>query len=128
MGSMIEQLEPRASAVTTTHGGPAQPVRLTNLHRFVPYYLLLGSKAVQKLTGIKLYRPRAARRLAASPEWRHAALEVLADGDARTFRSRSLFRPGELERVLAEATDPLFGRLVTVEGALRAVDTEVVRA
>ena len=132
MGHMIEQLEPRASAVTTTRGGPAQPMRLTNLHRFVPYYVGLGSKAVQKLTGLQLYRPRGTRGLSASPEWRLAALRVLADPDPRSFRSRSLFRPGELERLLAEAAAPdggtaLFGRVLTVEGALRAVESEVVR-
>jgi hypothetical protein len=125
MGHMIERLEPRASAVTTTRGGPAQPLRLTNLHRFVPYYARLGSKAVQKVTGVRLYRPRGERLLPASPAWRLAALRVLADPDPRSFRSRALFRPDELERLLAGAGGALFGRVLTVEAALRAVDAEV---
>jgi hypothetical protein len=60
-----------------------------------------------------------------------AALRTLADPDASSFRSRSLFKPGELERLLADvsagADTPLFGRVLTVEGALRAVDTEAAR-
>jgi hypothetical protein len=132
VGHMIELLEPRASAIRTTHGGPAEPLRLRNAHRFVPYYLLLGSKAIHKVTGVQLYRPRATRRLPASPEWRRAAVRTLAGPDPDSFRSRSLFKPGELERLLEQAAvpdggAPLFGRLLTVEGALRAVDTEVVR-
>ena len=125
MGRMIEGLEPRASAVTTTRGGPAQPLRLTNLHRFAPYYARLGSKAVQKATGVQLYRPRGERRLPASPAWRLAALRVLADRDPRSFRSQALYKQDELERLLAGLDGALFGRVLTVEAALRAVDTEI---
>jgi hypothetical protein len=50
----------------------------------------------------------------------------------RSFRSRALYKPDELERLFADAAQPdfaratLFGRVVTVEAALRAVDAEVV--
>jgi hypothetical protein len=125
MGHMIEGLEPRASTVTTTRGGPAQPLRLTNLHRFAPYYARLGSKAVQKVTGVELYRPRGERRLPASPRWRLAALRVLADPDPRSFRSRALFERRELDRLVGGLDGALFGRVLTVEAALRAVDAEV---
>jgi hypothetical protein len=126
MGHMIERLEPRASAVTTTRGAPAQPVRVTNLHRFAPYYARLASKAVHKTTGLQVYRPRGERRLPASPAWRLAALRTLADPGPRSFRSRALFDPAELERLLVEDGRPeLFGRVLTVEAALRAVDAEI---
>jgi len=129
MSHMIEQLDPGASAVTTTRGAPAQPVRPRNLHRFAPYYLRLASKAVQKTTGRELYRPRGERRLPASPAWRLAALRTLAAPDPRSFRSRALFEGDELERLLADdGRSELFGRVLTVEAALRAVDTEVTRA
>jgi hypothetical protein len=125
MGHMIERLDPRASAVITTRGAPAQPLRLTNLHRFAPYYLRLGSKAVYKATGVQLYRPRGERRVPPSQAWRLAALRALADVDPRSFRSRALFVQEELDRLLAGAHPDLFGRVLTVEAALRAVDAEV---
>ena len=131
MQRMIEQLDPRAAAVRTTRGGPAQPMRMTNLHRFWPYYARLASKALEKATGLRIYRPRAEQRVAASPELRLAALQAVLGDDARSMRSRALFRPAQLDLLLAEAARPdfersqLFGRIVTVEAALRTVDAEV---
>src|SRR5206468_7827082 len=118
---------PRVAAIATTHGGPAQPMRLGNVHRFVPYYLLLASKAVQKITGVHIYRPLAAQRAQTSTELRLAAVRAVAGRDGTgSLRSQSLFRPGELERLLGEGARseagqaPLFGRALTIEAALRA--------
>jgi hypothetical protein len=132
MRHMLQLLEPRAAAVRTTHGGPAEPTRLTNLHRFLPYYALLTSKAIQKLTGVQVYRPRAAKRVPTSSGLRVAALDAVL-GEDDQLKSRALFRPAALESLLSEARRPglareqLFGRILTVEAALRAVDAEVDR-
>jgi glutamine amidotransferase-like protein len=131
MQHMIEELQPRVAAIRTTKGGPAQPMRLANLHRFVPYYAHLGSKAVEKVAGLRLYTPPSERRPPISPARRVAARALLGD-DVRSFRSRALYKTGELERLFADAEQPafaqatLFGRIVTVEAALRAVDAEVM--
>lgn len=133
MQHMIEQLQPRAAAVRTTKGGPAQPMRVTNLHRFLPYYFRLASKAVEKVTGVCVYQPRAARRVPASAGFRLAALRTVVGEDARLLRLRALFKPADLDRLLADAgraeagRGRLFGRIRTVEAALLAIGVEVDR-
>jgi hypothetical protein len=132
MRHMLQFLEPRAAALRTTSGGPGEPMRLANLHRFLPYYGLLTSKAIQKLTGVQIYRPRAARRVVTSNGLRVAALDVVRGKDGQ-LRSRALFKPAQLEYLLGEAVgsgparEQLFGRILTVEASLRAVDAEVER-
>ena len=132
MRNMLQLLHPRAAAVRTTSGGPAVPTRLTNLHRFLPYYGLLAAKATQKLTGVRVHRPRAERRVATSSALRVGALGAVCGRDDR-WRSGALFRPAALELLLNEARRPgsvreqLLGRILTVEAALRAVDAEVDR-
>jgi hypothetical protein len=134
MRRMIEQLHPRAAAVRTTTGGPAAPIRPTNLHRFFPYYLRLGTKAIEKSTGVRVHQPRAERREPVQADISSAALQFVLGGssDLRSMRSRALFRQPELERLVFDSRSgnlagPLFGRILTVEAALRAVGTEVTR-
>jgi hypothetical protein len=98
MRRMIEHLQPGAAAVRTTKGGPAQPLRVSNLHRFLPYYARLGSKAVEKVTGIRLYDLRAERRPPGPVDVRRHALRFVLDGAAPaavSFRSRALYVAGE---------------------------------
>ena len=130
MQRMIEELQPSAAAIRTTRGGPAQPMRVGNLHRFLPYYANLAAKAVEKATGMRVYVPAAERR-ARIPAARFLAARSLLGDDVRSFRSLALYKREELERLFSEAAQPAFphatllGRIVTVEAALRAVDTEV---
>jgi len=134
MQCMIEELQPRAAAVRTTKGGPAQPMRLTNIHRFAPYFSRLTVKALEKVTGKHVYRPRADRRTPMSPELRLAALRTVVGGDVRSLRSGVLFEPAELDRLFVDAQQPdfergqIFGRILTVEAALRAVGAQVTSA
>jgi hypothetical protein len=128
---MIEELQPRAAAVRTTRGGPAQPIRIGNVYRFVPYFLRLTVKALEKVTGMHVYRPRAERRTPMSPELRLAALQTVLGGDAESMRSGVLFKAAELDRLFGEAERPdfargqIFGRILTVEAALRAVGAQI---
>lgn len=132
MRCMMDELQPRAAAVRTTRGGPAQPMRVSNVHRFLPYYARLTAKAVEKVTGLRVYRPRAERPT--SSELRLAAVRTVVGRDARSLRSRALFKTAELDRMLIDAARPdfahgqLFGRILTVEAALRAVDADVASA
>ena len=49
MREMIQRLDPSVAAIVTTSGGPAQPMRVSNFHRF-PYYSDIGVRAVNKLS------------------------------------------------------------------------------
>lgn len=137
MRSMIEALDPRVAAVSTMKGGPAQPLRLTNLHRFLPYYALLGRKAVTKLSDYLLGRPLLMPHAPSDPiraMARQSVVNELGEGrrlQAETMRSASLFKADALNSLLSRAGEPgledatLLQRTLTIEMALRAADTSV---
>ncbi len=138
MRHMIAHLDPLVAGLDTDTGGPAEPWRLTNLHRFAPYYGKLGRQATRKVTKKVLGRTLLA---AAPPPHRPRAAEarralmsrVEAKGvlDISNMRSGRLYEPRSLRILLEEAGAPgfphdmLFGRIVTVELALRAADAGV---
>ena len=137
MRHMTTRLDPSIAAVRTATGGPAQPWRLSNLHRFAPYYVDLARRAVAKLsyraTGHAVFARRTRPRPAASRARSTLVRKLRAEGalDSSRMRSAPLYKPGALEQWLDLAERPVFaddellGRLVTVELALRAVDASI---
>lgn len=135
---MIDRLDPNLAAIRTVPaGGPAQPLRLSNIHRFVPYYADIARRVVGKLsyraTGRDFLYPRRWPRPAAARARRTLVRNLRAEGvlDPPRMRSAPLYSRGALEPWLDRAEKPefadesLLGRLVTVELALRAVDASV---
>jgi len=137
MRHMINRLDPTIAAVRTLTGGPAQPWRLSNLHRFAPYYADLARRAVAKLnyraTGRAVLAPRRHPRPAVARARTTLVRKLRTEGvlDPGRMRSAPLYKPGALEPWLDLAERPVFaddellGRLVTLELALRAVDASV---
>jgi hypothetical protein len=137
MRHMINRLDPKLAAIRTATGGPAQPWRLSNVHRFVPYYIDLGRRATAKLSYRAIGRAVFARRTNPRPEAVRARTTLVrslrSEGvlDPSRMRSAPLYKPGALEPWLDLAERPVFadeellGRLVTLELALRAVDASV---
>ena len=137
MRHMINRLDPTLGAVRTGSGGPAQPWRLSNLHRFVPYYVDLGRRATTKLSYRATGHAVFARRTNQRPEALRARTMLVrrlrSEGvlDPSRMRSAPLYKPGALKPWLdlAErpefAGDELLGRVVTSELALRAADASV---
>jgi hypothetical protein len=137
MRHMIAALDERIAAIGTVTGGPAEPWRLSNLHRFLPYYGNLARRAVTKLTQTTTGRPI----LAPSPtvderivSARRAILEQLSKDGALTpseMRAGRLFKLAALEELLERAARPdfpddeLLGRIITIELALRAADASL---
>ena len=133
---MIERLSPVIAAVGTTRGGPAQPWRVSNVHRFLPYYQQLGRKAVTK-TSEKLLGRFLLLQSRTFPWSTRANTKVLAslaaEGSFRPgeLRTGSLYQPQALEALLARAgagdftQNALLGRIITLELALAQADADV---
>lgn len=122
---VIERLSPQISKVATERGGPAQPFRLSNAHRFLPYYTRLGRTAVRKIRG----RPSPATPMPASQATAYGAsvAELRGEGlfDPQSMRTGALYDPAALARMVSNAGSPGFGawtqlgRVVTLEMTLR---------
>jgi len=134
MQHLIVALDPRLAAITTTKGGPAEPLRVGNIHRFVPYFARISRKAVTKLSEKAISRPLllpAPRLDATRSRARRALVDTFDDGRplrADTMRCARLFKRDALEGLLSRAGDAdfsdsaLLGRILTAELALRMVD------
>lgn len=137
MRHMIDALDPRIAAFPTSIGGPAQPQRIRNLHRFWPYYRHYGRKAItkvgQRLFGRALLLPPPVPDTLRARA-RRAIIDSFDDGQPlrhRTMRCAALFRADVVDDLLARAGDPNFedtnmlGRILTAEMAMRLVDAGV---
>lgn len=132
---MMQRLDPRLASQATSRGGPAEPWRPSNVHRFLPYYAQIGRKAVNKIS----HKVTGRTFLAAPPPtwlWEDKANNAVLDRLGReeplehaTMRSAALFDPGVLDDFLAAARSsgftqtPMLGRILTIELALRATDS-----
>jgi Glutamine amidotransferase domain len=138
MRRMIDRLDPAIAAIATTRGGPAQPWRLRNAHRFAPYFASLGRKAVDKVTTKYLGRAYLSSGATFFPWAQQANSRVIdllsVDGivDPSVMRSGPLYDPRAFERFLARARQGavtaesnLLGRIITVELALRETDSAI---
>jgi hypothetical protein len=126
---IIDRLSPVLAPLPTTLGGPAQPMRLANAHRFLPYYRDAAAATLRKVRRSGRSRgPGTPARIAAA---RGAAIRLLRDEgtlDAGRMRTAALYAPDALDRFLADAGRPGFtgwqmaGRIATLELLARAAD------
>jgi hypothetical protein len=139
MRRIMQRLNPKIAAITTTAGGPASPMRPTNFHRFIPYYADVGlrasNKLVEKVFGrgfLSDFTEPAPHILAA----RQACLANVIDSSENAssnglIRSAALYNGQRLQSFLSQAPQPnfrelaLLGRILTVELALRATDSYI---
>jgi hypothetical protein len=132
--ALLDRLDAQVAALPTTHGGPGGSLHIGNAHRFLPFYAGLARRAADKLTQKAVGRPLIRRPVddgARQAAVRRAVIHHLGDsrGGLRyeQMRSRALYRQVELDSFLQRSGDPdfrdgrLFGRVVTVEMAFRAV-------
>jgi glutamine amidotransferase-like protein len=137
MRHMIQRLDPHVAAIETTRGGPAEPWKATNLHRFLPYYGTIARKAISKVAQKTLGRTVFATGARFNP-CDLPARRVLFDHlgwkgrlERSDFRSATLFQPRALDEFLRRAYShptidvTLLGRLVTAELAVRATDARL---
>jgi len=134
---LMERVNPALAAFETTDGGPALPMRVTNLHKFTPYWSAIGKQLVRKASQAVLGRsllPPARDEFAGYPlaRWRRETLECLEQDrvlDHAHMHSGPLYDADHLMDFVARARTPDFGhetllsRILTVEMALRSVGT-----
>jgi hypothetical protein len=139
MRHMMARLDHRVAAIETRPwGGPAAPMRLRNAYRFVPYYRDVAGRAAAKLMQKTVGRsparaPRPDERLVRVYRALMGHADDAVDGGLRhaTMRSAPLYRGPEVDELLSgvrqgRLTAPdLIDRIVTVELALRAADSEL---
>jgi len=132
---LMEKVNPFLASVETTDGGPALPMRVTNLHKFIPYFSLIGGQFVRKVSREFLGRsllPVARDEFATYPitRWRRETLDCLEqDGilDPAHMHSGRLYDTEHLANFLKQARteefsqETLLSRILTVEMALRSV-------
>ena len=131
---LIERLDPSVAAIPTNEGAPATPLRLTNLPAFLPYYAREAERAFNRAAVTLLHRsfrrsPGVGDQGAVAVR---AATVAHLGTDVKTWRTAPLYNPGRLADLLVRASRTdfgeslLFGRIITVELALRAADSVVV--
>ena len=136
---MMQRLDPMAASILTSPwGGPAEPIRISNAYRFLPYYYDVGkratAKALEKASRGAVTRQRTGnerRRLlrAAFLQWGDATL----DGglDPATMRTASLLDVGMVRELIERgrredsADLEILDRLITLELALQVADSAV---
>ncbi len=139
---MLSRLNPRVAAVETQAGGPAEPPRPGNLHRFGRYYVRTGHRAAnkigQKALGRRLLRPVERYDWWSPDDSRRAAMNVVRNGSGRPLvdqlRTAPLFHRERLAAFLAlargaEFSDPsALGRILTADLTLRAAGASIEEA
>lgn len=137
MRHLMRALNPGIASIETTNGGPAEPQRMSNIHRFLPYYADMGRRALNKLTERATGRGLLSRSDAPDERIvsaRRAVLDQVKGGEALEIgrmRTGRLYEPGKLDDLFQRAMRPdfgddeLLGRIVTLELTLRAVDASL---
>jgi hypothetical protein len=125
---MIHRLSPAMASVPTTLGGPAEPLRVTNAHRFLPYLTDAGRATVRKLRGRQRGRGSANAAAEWGPRYERVLTGLRAEGllDPETMHSAELYDAERLTATLDRARRPdlavwtVLSRIATLEAALRA--------
>jgi len=137
---MLERVSPNLANIETADGGPAAPMRLSNWHRFIPYWSGVGQKLVwgasRRVLGRSLWdkgNPGTDGLAYPQGQWRRDTVALLEDGvlDPAHMVSASLYDAEQLRTLLSQAQadefkfEPVLSRILTVEMALRQVNTAI---
>lgn len=132
---LMERVNPVLAGFETTDGGPALPMRITNIHRFKPYWTFIGQQLLRKGSQTVLGRsllPAARDEFDRYPlhRWRCETLDCLEQDhvlDPAHMHSSRLYNAERLAGFVEQARTEEFGqeaflsRILTVEMALRSV-------
>jgi len=136
--ALLEKESPQLANFATTTGGPAAPMRPTNLNKFWPLFKPLAGKVTRKLVRIPIRthsnecEEEDASSLAIRRGWLDYAA-TLGLLEPSKMHSGALYNSDELRTVVAQAWrknfkyEEFLGRIITVEMALRAVGASMAQ-
>jgi hypothetical protein len=136
---LLERINPKLAGVETADGGPALPMRLSNAHQFIPYWLDAGEKLAWTI-GIKYLRkpPWTKRNLGQDGKayptgrWLQETISQLMTEDILLpgkMCSANLYKNLELNNLLGSpipwnpAREALISRIIAVEMAMHLAGT-----
>ena len=138
---ILERINPKLARMEMADGGPAAPMRLTNIHRFVPYWLDTSEKLFWKLSHKYLGRALWHKRNAGPQGKAYPVAQWLQDTTAQlkdhailnptNMHSAKLYNLERLQSLLDgqlggdTANETLLSHIIAVELALRLVDASM---
>lgn len=138
---ILERLNRPLADMETADGGPAAPLRLTNVHKFIPYWLNIGEKLLwgvsRKFLGRRLWQKQDAGPMGTAYPLHLWLQETLTELEEKNWLvpsemySAPLYNAERLQMLLNQTQldafhyEGLLGRILTVEMALRQVGTSL---
>jgi len=133
--ALLERENPRLANMMTTKGGPAIPMRVTNIHKFWPLWKTLLNRNVERFTQSAFGKrrsiwPQVSFSEYPSASWRMGRLRAASSEgllDPARMHSGKLYKASELQSLVAQAANPGFkhddflNRILSLEMALRTV-------
>lgn len=136
--ALLEKENPRIANILTTHGGPAVPMRVTNVHKFWPFWKSVINRVAGKFSRQLLGKPIMIWPESDYPEyplpaWKQGWLSFAAEEgllQPSEMRSGDFYNAQELQRLVSQAEsenlyDEFLNRIITVEMAMRTVETDM---
>jgi asparagine synthetase B (glutamine-hydrolysing) len=138
---ILERINPTLAGIETADGGPALPMRLANIHKFIPYWMDTGEKLLWRY-GYKFLKKSIRNRRDAGPfgkaypigMWLQETITQLRDQELlipNKMHSGNLYDENQLQALLdgslreSQDGDTMIGRILTIELAMRAVGTSI---
>lgn len=138
--TLLESESPRLANIITTSGGPAIPMRVTNVRKFRPLWKSLINQSARKVSrkfigkSIAIWSEKSNYTDYPLPAWRKGWLNFVAEKNLlkpSDMLSGALYNADELQVLVSQAGtqdfkhEEFLGRVITVEMAMRAVGTSV---
>jgi hypothetical protein len=137
--TLLERENPRLANLRTEKGGPAIPIRITNIHRFWPLWKKIlnraGEKVSLKLTGKQFsILPQPHSDEYPLPAWRSAFIrnaQMTGLIKSEDMLTKTLYNSKQLQDLIEQVDlnhfkhGEFLDRVVTLEMAMRAVGTGI---
>jgi hypothetical protein len=137
--ALLAKENPRIASIPTNHGGPAVPIRVTNIPKFWPLWRSVINRVMGKFSQQLLGRPITV--WSSEPDYQEYPLPAWKQGWLNFAAAEGLLQPSEmrsadfynvkgLQQLVLQAGsenfayDEFLGRVITLEMAMRTVEID----